>query len=297
MMGEMGLFMERENFRSVSELAWKAYKEKYSVAMIDVTNMEFVRAVIDVANEERSPIMLGFPPLSVEKEPEVVETLVEYTCKNSRVPFAIHLDHGRNLSDIAKAIKLGFTGVMIDATHLPLKENMALTKKVVEIAHLFGVSVEGEIGRIRGEEVGMENEEELNVEELTDPKIAKQFVEFTEVDLLSPSVGTVHGMKFRDKVRVEVLLVKKISDATKIPLALHGSFRTPDNIIKQAIEAGVCKVNLALHFWEPFMKGVRESLQTEEEIVPPELIFGKGMNYVREEIRYRIRLLGSNGKA
>lgn len=289
--------MRKENFRTVSELSLKAYKEKYAVAMIDVANMEFVRAAIDIANEERSPIILGFSPFSVGKEPEMVKTLIEYTRNNCRVPFAIHLDHGRNLSDVVKAIGLGFTGVMIDASHLPLKENMALTGKVVEIAHLFGVSVEGEVGRIRGEEVGMGREEELDIEELTDPDVAKKFVESTKVDLLSVSVGTVHGMKYRDKVRVEVPLVRKISNATKVPLALHGSFRTPDNIIKQAIEAGICKINLALHFWEPFMKGVREALQTKEEIIPPELIIGKGMEYVREEIRYRIRLLGSNGKA
>jgi ketose-bisphosphate aldolase len=200
------------------------------------------------------------------------------------------------VQQIVRAIKLGFTSVMIDASYLPFEKNVEMTRKIVQLAHPFNVSVEGELGRIRGEEFGLSTQPS-DYEELTDPEKAKEFVQATEIDILSVSVGTVHGMEYRHKVRVEVPLVKTIAEKTSIPLALHGSFRAPDEVIKQAVEAGICKVNLALHFCEPFMNGVKEALQSKEEIIPPGRILQEGWKKVREEIKYRMRLLGSSGKA
>jgi ketose-bisphosphate aldolase len=283
--------------KTTAELLEDAKKRKYAVPMVNVTDMEFLKAVLDVAFEEKSPVIVGIAsPYFEACDQNLLECYIYYSMKRARTPYAIHLDHGRTVQQIVRAIKLGFTSVMIDASYLPFEKNVEMTRKIVQLAHPFNVSVEGELGRIRGEEFGLSTQSS-DYEELTDPEKAREFVQATEIDILSVSVGTVHGMEYRHKVRVEVPLVKRIAEKTSIPLALHGSFKAPDEAIKQAVEAGICKVNLALHFWEPFTNGVKEALQTKEEIVPLERILESGWKSVREEIRYRMRLLGSSGKA
>jgi fructose-bisphosphate aldolase class II len=279
----------------IVDLIKEAKADKYAIGAFNVYNMEIIQAVVESANEERAPFILAFTPSHIKYcGIEYLKGLMNAALKTAEVPFGLNLDHGRNMSDIVLAIKLGFSSIMVDGSSLPLMENIKYTQKVVQLAHLFDVMVEGEVGRIIGEE---ERGIAISNAKPTDPKEAKKFVDSTGIDILSVSVGTVHGMKHRNKVKVDISLIRKIAEVITIPLALHGSFRTPEEVICEAVEAGICKVNLALHFWEPFIRGVEDSLRDRKDIIDPQsLILSKAKANMKEEMKRQFRILRASNR-
>lgn len=166
--------------------------------------------------------------------------LVKTLAGKSSVPVSLHLDHAYEKESIIRAIRCGFTSVMYDGSKYELAENIRLTKEITEIAHMAGVSVEAEIGSVAR---GAFSDEEEGDGTLTDPKSAKEFVEETDVDFLAASIGTVHGM-YTGKPNIDLDLLEEIRQLVGIPLVLHGGSGTPDEIIKQAVARGICKVNV-----------------------------------------------------
>lgn len=226
---------------NTKEILKNAQVGKYAVAAFNVYSLETVQAAIRVAERENQPVIIAlgeryFPTVDVEGFAALVKALAE----KSPVPIALHLDHAYEKESIVRAIRSGFTSVMFDGSAYEIEENIRRTKEIVEIAHMAGVSVEAEIGSLAK---GDFSDEEEGDGTLTDPKSAKDFVAETGVDFLAAAIGTVHGM-YKGEPKIDLPLLERIQQAVDVPLVLHGGSGTPDEIVKQAVQLGICKVNV-----------------------------------------------------
>lgn len=226
---------------NTKEILQRAQQEKYAVAAFNVYNLETVQAAVRVVEQENQPVIIAlgeryFPTVDVEGFAAFVQAMAA----KSSVPIALHLDHAYEKESIIRAIRCGFTSVMFDGSNYDLEENIRLTKEITEIAHMAGVSVEAEIGSLAK---GDFSDEEEGDGTLTDPQSAKDFVNATGVDFLAAAIGTVHGM-YKGEPKIDLALLEQIQQAVTVPLVLHGGSGTPDEIIKQAIQLGICKVNV-----------------------------------------------------
>ncbi|MDI2586684.1 class II fructose-bisphosphate aldolase [Psychrobacillus sp. NEAU-3TGS] len=226
---------------NTKEMLKNAQAGKYAVAAFNVYSLETVQAAIRVAERENQPVIIAlgeryFPSVDVEGFAGLVKAVAE----KSPVPIALHLDHAYEKESIIRAIRAGFTSVMFDGSAYEIEENIRRTKEIVEIAHMAGVSVEAEIGSLAK---GDFSDEEEGDGTLTDPQSAKDFVAETGVDFLAAAIGTVHGM-YKGEPKIDLPLLGRIAQAVDVPLVLHGGSGTPDEIVKQAVQLGICKVNV-----------------------------------------------------
>lgn len=220
-----------------------AYKNKYALGAFNCYGYETAKAVVKSSQKLEMPVIVAFGSKYLENmEFNEIKAVVHSLLENTRVPVALHLDHSSNLADIYNAIRAGFTSVMYDGSNLEFEENLANTKRVVEVAHSVGVSVEAELGSIA---TGINSHEgrKGEVSQYTDPKMAEEFVKRTNVDSLAVSIGTVHGnYKGTPNIRVDIL--KNINEKVNIPLVLHGGSGTPEDKIKECIKNGIAKINV-----------------------------------------------------
>ena len=244
---------------TVKELLEQAEKGGYAVGAFNCNNMEIVQAIVAAAEAENAPVIIQASQGAIKYAGlEYIVGLVNVAAGNTKVPVAMHLDHGTSFEQVIQCIRYGFTSVMIDGSKYPLQENIALTKKVVEIAKTVGVSTEGELGKIGG------TEDDISVLDkdamLTNPAEAKEFVEQTGVDSLAVAIGTAHGQyKFEPELDFDRLA--KIRSLVKIPIVLHGSSGVPDKDIEKANSLGVRKVNNDNNILESLFKGFREAIK------------------------------------
>nr|AIF26572.1 putative fructose-1,6-biphosphate aldolase [uncultured bacterium fosmid pJB45G2] len=226
---------------------------------------------------------------------------IDYVVANARtaaartnVPIALHLDHGSSFDIVMKCIRAGFSSVMFDGSRYPYDENVRLTRKVVEAAHAVGVSVEGELGTIGG------IEEDLDVHDgdirLPGADEAIRFWKDTGVDALAVSVGTAHGM-YKKEPHIRCDTIREIVSGSGAPFVLHGGSGVPDAMIREAIEAGVSKINVNTESQIAFTREVRRLLDENAELFDAKAYLGAAKNAVKEVVRSKIRLFGSNGKA
>ncbi len=303
---------------TMKEILQEASGKGYGVGAFNINNLEFLKAIIEAAEEERSPVIIAVSEGAMKYAGiEYLAEMVKIAAQQTDIPVALHVDHGKHWEVIVSAIRYGFTSVMIDASDKSFEENVRITSKVVDLAHAVGVTVEAEIGRLKGVE------DIVNVSEreavLTDPDEAKEFVEQTGVDALAVAVGTSHGAyKFRGEPRLDIERIKKIRDLVKIPLVLHGASGVipeiveiaekygaelkgakgvPDDQIKEAIKAGIAKINIDTDLRLSFLAGVRKFLYENPDVFDPRKYLGEGMKYVRETVRAKMKLFGSSGRA
>jgi fructose-bisphosphate aldolase class II len=230
-----------------------AVRGGYAVGAFNMHNPETTEALVRAAERTKAPVFLQVgraivPHMGLRRAFEMTQRIAE----ESEASYVIHLDHGP-WDEVFEAIKLGFTSIMYDGAHLPLDENIASTRKVVEVAHAFGVTVEAELGRIpdAGETVDWSAYH-------TDVAEAERFVAETGVDWLAVSVGIVHGTPARDSQPLDIQRIKDIRAATGIPLVLHGASGVPDEEIRAAMAAGVHKFNADTDLRHAFRAGIEE---------------------------------------
>jgi len=210
-----------------------------AVAAFDVVALEWAEAVLEAAEAVGVPVILSVAPhLGGPPLPALVPGL-RHLAASAKVPVALHLDHGESLAQIAEALRLGFTGVMLDASHLPLEENIRLTRLAVEVARAFGAGVEGEVGAVPG---GYGSEVDLGPLAYTDPEEARRFLEETGVDALAVSIGTRHGLH-KGPVRLNLALLEELS-RLPVPLVLHGASGLSPEDYRAVVDRGIRKINL-----------------------------------------------------
>lgn len=298
------------------ELQKKAEKGKYAVGAFNVYDLESVQSVVKAAELEKSPAIIATTEGAIEYAGhEFLTELIERAVKRKKMCFSMHLDHGRDINVIKKCIKLGYTSVMIDASHLPFRENISTTKKVVRLAHKKGISVEAELGTIGGAEDSVSARKIL----LTNKYDAKEFVEQTGCDTLAVAIGTSHGAyKFKGSSRLDTERLREIRNIVKVPLVLHGASGIPSWIVRKAklfgavlgrpkgvsekdiraaIAGGISKINIDSDLRLTFDATIREVLNKKPEEFDPRKILGPAREAVTEMVRYKMRLFGSSGKA
>ena len=281
---------------NMKEMLEKAKNEKYAVGQFNINNLEWTIAVLKKAQELNSPVILGVSQGAAKYMCgfNVVSAMVKelIVSLNITVPVALHLDHGDSFETCKKAIDAGFTSVMIDASHYPYQENVAITKKVVDYAKKFNVSVESELGRVGGQEDDVVSQGVV----YADVDECAQFVLDTGIDCLAPALGSVHGpYKGEPKLGFDEML--KIKNATNKPLVLHGGSGIPEAQIKEAISRGTSKINVNTECQQEWTKIVRETLNKNSSVYDPRKVIGPGMDGISKVVNDKIILFGSDNKA
>ncbi|WP_338752030.1 class II fructose-bisphosphate aldolase [Bacillus sp. FJAT-52991] len=283
---------------SMTDMLNKAKEEKYAVGQFNLNNLEFTQAILQAAEEEKSPVILGVSEGAARYMGgfKLVVAMVEALMEEYKVtvPVAIHLDHGSSFEMCAKAIHAGFTSVMIDGSHHPLEENISLTKKVVELAHIHGVSVEAELGRIGGQE------DDLIVDDAEAmyaiPAECDQLVRETGVDCFAPALGSVHG-PYKGEPNLGFDRMEEVMNLTGVPLVLHGGTGIPTKDIQRAISLGTAKINVNTENQIASAKTVREVLAEKPDLYDPRKYLGPARDTIKETVKGKMREFGSSGKA
>ena len=266
---------------------------RYAVGAFNCHTLDMITAVVDVATAERAPVILQFTEGSVKTNGwEAVEAVARQAAMIAPVPVAIHLDHGATYELAVKAIRHGFTSVMIDGSEKPYAENVALTRRVVEAAHAAGVSVEAEIGHVGGVEDGQGSEHGW----LTDPADAEQFWRDARMDYLATAFGTAHGF-YKSEPNLDLDRVSLIARRVDIPLVMHGGSGVPDEQVLAAIARGICKVNVATELKDAWARALRKFLNENPDELDPRRIMVPARAAVMNVVREKIRLCGSAGRA
>ncbi|RDX01034.1 ketose-bisphosphate aldolase [Listeria kieliensis] len=282
---------------SGKEIMAVAKEKKFAVPAFNAGSGQLLNAVMEACEEAKSPVMIAIHPDELSFLTDSFVDQVKYLANHSKVPVCIHLDHGASYEQVIHAIQLGFTSVMIDASHLPYEENIEISKKVVAAAHPVGVSVEAELGTIG--DTG--NTVEGGVSEViyTDPKVAQDFIDKTGVDSLAVAIGTAHGIYPKDvdpKLRLDIL--EEIEKATDIPLVLHGGSSNPDEEIAKAVTMGVNKINISSDIKIVFANKLREILNSgNSEIREPNVLFPDCMKETKKVALEKIKLFNSIDQA
>lgn len=279
----------------VSDLLKKAESGKYAVGAFNCNNMEIVQAIIAAAEAENAPVIMQASQGAIKYAGiDYIVAMAELAAERSSVPVALHLDHGTSFEQCMQCIRAGFSSVMIDGSKLPLEENIALTKRVVDAARSVGVSVEAELGKIGG------TEDDIYVSEkdafFTDPGEAEVFVRETGVESLAVAIGTAHG-QYKGIPELDFPRLGKIRSLVNIPIVLHGSSGVPDEAIIEAIRLGVRKVNIDTNIREAFVAAARKVMNENPKEIDPRKMLGPAREAAAAVIREKIRVFGSSGKA
>jgi fructose-bisphosphate aldolase class II len=300
------------------EILEAAHREGYAIGAFNINNMEILQGVVAGCAETRSPVIIAVSEGALAYAGfDYIVAMVRAAAALVPIPMSLHLDHGRDLEIIRRCIRGGFTSVMIDASNLPLEENIKETKKVVEMAHAEGVSVEAELGRLRGvEDLISVQEREAT---FTDPAEAERFVEETGVDSLAPAIGTSHGaFKFKGEARLDLERLKTIKERVDIPLVLHGASTVPQQILdlvmqyggelqeakgvppeqlKKAIALGINKINTDTDLRLALTGALRRVLAEDRRVFDPRKILGPARDMIAEVVKDKTKLFGCEGKA
>ena len=279
---------------NLKEITNRARKEKYAVPHLNINNLEWTRYILETCEEMGSPVILGVSEGAANYMGgfNVVTALVKSLMKdlNIKIPVCIHLDHGSTVESCINSIDAGFTSVMIDASKYSLEKNIEMTKQVVEYATKYNVSVEAEVGHIGGTEDGHESDiAYANVQDVL------TLVKESNIDIIAPALGSVHGL-YKGEPKLDFEKMKEISEQTNIPLVLHGGTGIYDEQIKKAIECGISKININTDLQIAWSNAVRKFISIDDKEYDPRRIIGSGKTAVKEKIREKILLFGSNNK-
>ncbi len=284
---------------SAKEMMKKAKEGHYAVGQFNINNLEWTKAILLTAKENRSPVILGVSE-GAGKYMAGYKTIVGMVKGMMEeldidVPVAIHLDHG-SYEGALKAIDAGFTSVMFDGSHYPIDENIEKTKEIIRIANEKGISVEAEVGAIGGEEDGV-----VGNGEVADPDECKLIADLG-VDILAAGIGNIHGKYPENWQGLNFEVLEKIEAKTNpMPLVLHGGTGIPTEMIKKAISLGVSKINVNTECQLSFAAATRKYFEEGKDLsgkgFDPRKVLAPGFEAIKETVKEKMELFGSINKA
>ncbi|WP_442596948.1 class II fructose-bisphosphate aldolase [Neobacillus sp. D3-1R] len=281
---------------SMTEMLKKANAEGYAVGQFNLNNLEFTQAILQAAEAEKSPVILGVSEGAARYMGgfTTVVKMVEGLLHDYKisVPVAIHLDHGSSFEKCKEAIDAGFTSVMIDASHHPFEENIEITTKVVEYAHAKGVSVEAELGTVGGQEDDVVADGVI----YANPQECVELVKRTGIDCLAPALGSVHG-PYKGEPNLGFTEMEEIQKLTGVPLVLHGGTGIPTKDIQRSVSLGTAKINVNTENQIASAKAVREVLAAKPNEYDPRKYLGPARDAIKETVIGKMREFGSSGRA
>lgn len=277
------------------EMLIKARKEGYAVPAFNIHNLETIQTVVEAAAELKSPLILAATPGTMNYAGRAyIQAIAEVAAKENDIPIALHLDHHETLETINESLELGVKSVMIDGSFGAFEDNIAITKQVVEAAHKFGSTVEGELGKLVGQE------DDLIIEakdaEYTDPDAAKEFVERTGIDSLAMAIGTGHGV-YESEPNLDFDRLKKISELVSVPLVLHGASGISKEDVQRCISLGCAKVNISTELKIPFSDALRKHLIDNPEETDTRKYMGPAKESMKKVAIEKILMCLSDNKA
>ncbi len=266
---------------------------RYAVAAFNIENMEMAQAVIWEAEELKSPVICAVSQNAMKyASADLYAANVRILADSVSIPVALHVDHAETMDTVQKALRGGFTSIMIDGSKLGFEENCALTGQVVGICRVLGIPVEGELGPLGGKADALPDAKLV----YTDPEDARAFAERTGVSSLAVAIGTAHGI-YKDKPRLDYVRLAEIRDMVDVPLVLHGASGLSAEQVSRCIENGICKVNYATELRIAYTDAVKAYLKEFPDVFDPKKYSQKGRDAVRAVVREKILSLGSRDKA
>lgn len=235
-----------------------AKKHKYILPAFNTTNLEMTYAIANGLMEAKLP---GYIQISSNNlrlsNPYTIADIAQDAVKDSETPIGLHLDHGKSFEDVKKCVDAGFTSVMIDASHLPYEENIRECKRVAEYCHFYGIPVEAELGALQGKEEDIVNEAECK----TNPEMVAEFIEKTGCDTLAVAIGNVHGLCLNPKL--DIALLQRINQVSKVPLVLHGGSGIPKEVIWETKKYGLLKINYGSDLRKEYIRTFGEAYESD----------------------------------
>ena len=303
---------------SSNDILVPAREGGYAVGAFNTSNLEISQAIFEAASEMRSPVMIATSESAIKYAGfDNLFAVAKHLSEYYGVKAALHLDHGKDLSIVVRCLRHGWTSVMIDASGAEYDENVAITTEVARVAHIAGVPVEAELGRLAGvEDLVSVSDRDAS---LTDPDQAAEFVGRTGCDSLAVAIGTSHGAyKFKGEPRLELERLSEIAGKVSIPLVLHGASSVPQDVldraakfgaelpgakgvpeeaIREAVKRGISKINIDTDLRLAFTGGVRQLLAESQEVFDPRKIVGAAREAIKDVVMRKIKMFGSEGKA
>lgn len=278
---------------TMSDVLLPAKKEKYGVGFFNAVNVEMARAVIETAEELHAPVMVGTAEILLPAMP--LERVAEYLilmAEKAAVPVCVHYDHGLSFDKCMEALKLGFTSIMYDCSTEGYESNAAKVAEMARICRGMGVTVEGELGHVGDNEGAgkLANPSDY----FTDPAVAEDYALRTGVDALAVAVGNAHG-DYKFPPKLDFARIETIAGQTGLPLVLHGGSGLADSDFREAIQKGICKINIFTDLDKAgragIEKGLADGAKTMTELIPYEIEAMKAV------VRGKLELFGSIGRA
>ena len=297
----------------------KSMKEHFAIGAFNINNMELIQAIVDAADEAKSPVILQVSPSAIKyARINYLMKMVEAAVETCDIPIALHLDHGLDFETCKMCVDAGFTSVMIDASKYDFEENIRITKEVVDYAHSKGVVVEAELGTLAG------IEDEVNVSDddakYTNPDQAYEFVQRTGCDSLAIAIGTSHGAyKFKGEAKLRFDILAKVKELiSNTPIVLHGASTVipelvemcnkyggnipgakgvPDEILHEASVSGVSKINVDTDLRLAMTAEIRKVFAESPEAFDPRKYLTPAREKIKETVQHKIRdVFGSSNK-
>lgn len=279
---------------SSNNMLKKAQREQYAIPAFNIHNLETMQVIVETVAEYQSPVILaGTPGTYSYAGTENIIQIANELSKKHHVPLAVHLDHHEEFSDIANKINAGVRSVMIDGSHLPFDENITLVKQVVEYAHRYDVSVEAELGRLGGveDDLIVDSKDAL----YTNPAQAIEFVKKTNIDSLAIAIGTAHGL-YKSEPKLDFDRLSEIRSVIDIPLVLHGASGVPDKDVRECIQRGICKVNIATELKIAFSDALKQYLLIHPDANDPRNYMKPAKAAMKQIVEKIITTCGCAGK-
>ena len=280
---------------NMTDLLKVAKENHFAVPAFNVGTSEILKGVLEACEEKNSPVIIQIHPVELDFAGDGFADMVIAEARKTHIPVVVHLDHGGSVTEIMRAIRDGFTSVMIDTSSYPFEENVRRVKEVVALAHPLNISVEAELGTIGS--TGNGAEDGANKIIYTDPDLAVKFVEETQADTLAVAIGTAHGIYPKDmKPELKLDLLEELVKVIDIPLVLHGGSANPDEEIEESVNIGISKINIASDIKVAFFDGYRKVLE-DPDIREPHEVYAAAFPTMKKVIFHKIGLFHSAGKA
>ncbi|NOU95870.1 ketose-bisphosphate aldolase [Paenibacillus sp. LMG 31456] len=280
---------------SSTPMLQQARKQGYGIVAFNVHTLEMLQAVVDAAEESRSPLILQTTVGTVKHLGiEYIANAARTAAEKARIPIALHLDHCQSFELIIQCIRAGYTSVMIDQSMHPFEKNVEMTKKVVEVARALNVNVEAELGKVGGVEDDIHVDEDMA--SLADPNECQRFVELTGVSTLAPAIGTAHGI-YKGEPNIDFQRIEAIAGIVEVPLVLHGGSGIPEAQVKRCVALGMAKMNVATELKNAFTNSLQRFFVEHPNDLDPRSYMSIAKTVVKQLALQKMELCGCTNKA
>ncbi len=277
---------------TLNEVLSDAQEHGYAVGAFNVYNLESAQAVVQGANDTNSPVIINTSPKAIDYAGLTnLAALLLDMAERAPIPVVVHLDHGKDLNLVKNCVTNGYSSVMFDASGLPEGERIPQTITAANFAHQHRATIEGEQDSIGGKEDYIKGDDK----HFTNPDKAAVFVNQTDIDAFAVSIGNIHGPAMPDET-LDIDLLKKIRAKVEVPLVLHGASNTPPNLIKEAIAAGICKINIDTELRQHFLSQINHTLVHNRDLLDPRDLLTPARDAMVSVVKAKIQLFGSQGR-